>query len=818
MKRKYRDYLILTITTLVIVFITTRFMYLFGSNTDYINQHTIIPDYFRQLFYKTGRLIPDFTFNYSAGENIFNLSYYGFLSPLILPSYLLPFLDMVTYMNIVDILVVIVSGILFYNWLKSNNYSDNITLITSLLFITAGPLIFHMHRHIMFVSYMPFLIMGLIGVDRLIKDNKKTLLIIGTFLMIMTSYYYSVCGLIILGIYYIYKYLNSDKKNFVKDLIKFIGLLLIPIFMASILIIPTFYTLISGRVADKKIELIRLIIPNLGIHRIFCGTYSIGLSLIGFIALLYLFTTKNKNNIVLASLISVVLFMPIFMFVLNGGLYLKEKCFIPFLPLISYILAYFLTDLENGKVDTKKLGKIVLISFVIVFTSNMNRVCMITLPIYGIFFLKYDKKMFKLLIIFLLGLSFTTQVVENLFEDMVTMDKYNEIFDKDIESTIKNVLNSDDSFYRSNNLHYPTKTINKVYNHNYYTTNTYSSTYNRAYLDFVKKEFRDSSKDYNYFMISASSNIMFNTFFGVKYLYSDYDIPLYEKYNGMYKNDNVLPIIYASNHLISEEDFEKLKFPLNQESLLNNVIVNNTNNKIESHIEKIDLEYEIIENNGVEIIKNKKGYVLEVKDKGNIKIKINELKDKILFISVLGLEPNKCTEDNISMKINGTENILTCLTWPYPNYNNIFRYTLSDTLINELNVELTKGTYSISKIDTYIMDNKYVKDIKNNIIEFDNIIHSDNIITGDIKLGDDSYIVTSIPYTSGYNIKVNGKEINYEKVNKAFIGFPLEKGLYNVEISFNAPLLKESKILSLTSLLIYIFIELKDRIKLKKYN
>ena len=111
-KKDYYNYLILTGIVFVIYMILTHFTNVFGSDTDWINQHTIIPDYFRQLFYKTGNLIPSFSFNYGGGQNIFNLSYYGFLSPIILPSYLLPFVSMKTYMTVVDFIIVVSSGIL----------------------------------------------------------------------------------------------------------------------------------------------------------------------------------------------------------------------------------------------------------------------------------------------------------------------------------------------------------------------------------------------------------------------------------------------------------------------------------------------------------------------------------------------------------------------------------------------------------------------------------------------------------------------------------------------------------------------------------
>ena len=61
---------------------------IFGSSKDWVNQHILFPEYFRQLFYSTGKLIPNLALNLGAGENIFNFAYYGLLSPIFLFSYL----------------------------------------------------------------------------------------------------------------------------------------------------------------------------------------------------------------------------------------------------------------------------------------------------------------------------------------------------------------------------------------------------------------------------------------------------------------------------------------------------------------------------------------------------------------------------------------------------------------------------------------------------------------------------------------------------------------------------------------------------------
>ena len=668
---KYLNQIIIIFTILIIVFLTTRFSNMFGSNTDWINQHTIIPEYFRQTFYQTGKLIPNLALNYGGGQNIFNLSYYGLLSPLILPSYLLPFISMTTYLTGINILIVIASSLLFYTFLKKHNFSTSISLTTTLLFTLSAPLIFQMHRHIMFVNYMPFLIMSLIGVDNLIQKNKKTLLIISIFLMIMTSYYYSVCGILVVGIYYIYAHLKHHQtfilKTFIKDLLKFISLIFLSIMMSAILLLPTMYTLLIGRgESESNYTLLSLLTPYLRIHKIFCGTYAIGLSLIGFIALIYLFYTKKRHNIVIGIISSIILFIPIFRYLLNGGLYLREKCFIPFLPLIAYFIAIFLKDLFNQKFNIKSFTIYLIIICAPLYYFNQAQYCYLILLGFIILLLIY-KKYNKSWIIngYLIITALAICIGENLSEDIVNINEYNKIFNSKTTNAINEILTNDNSYYRTNNLDYPTTTVNKIYDNRYLTTNYYSSTYNKDYLDFVRNEFPNSMLDYNYFLISGNKNILFNSFMGVKYLYSSTDLGLgYTKVSdNLYQNELALPLIYGTSKLISTHTYQTYSYPYNLELLLNSTIVDDEINNLEiinNHIKEVSLNYQIISNKGVNITKDDKGYILKVDDTGYLKIKLdNPLNNKLLFINLYGLKENTFSIDKIQMTINNVSNILT---------------------------------------------------------------------------------------------------------------------------------------------------------------
>ena len=148
---------------------------IFGAKVDWLSQHSVLPDYFRQQFYATGKIFPEFASNLGGGQNIYHFAYYGLYSPLILPSYLLPFVKMSDYIMAVSITGLTASVLLFYYWLKSRKTGTGVAFIISLMFLLAGPMIGQYSCQIMFVDYMPFLCLALIGVDRYFEQEKSGL-------------------------------------------------------------------------------------------------------------------------------------------------------------------------------------------------------------------------------------------------------------------------------------------------------------------------------------------------------------------------------------------------------------------------------------------------------------------------------------------------------------------------------------------------------------------------------------------------------------------------------------------------------------------
>ena len=63
-----------------------------------------------EQFYRTGQFFPEFALNIGGGQNIYNFSYYGLFSPVVLIGYLLPNVKMSDYMMVASIVCLAPAG------------------------------------------------------------------------------------------------------------------------------------------------------------------------------------------------------------------------------------------------------------------------------------------------------------------------------------------------------------------------------------------------------------------------------------------------------------------------------------------------------------------------------------------------------------------------------------------------------------------------------------------------------------------------------------------------------------------------------------
>lgn len=225
----------------------------FGSRVDWVSQHSVLPDYFRQHFYQTGELFPDMAWNLGGGQNIYNFAYYGLYHPVYLLAYLLPFVEMDSYIMGSSMLCYGLSVVLFYRWLSTMELSREVRILTSCMFALAAPLLYHSYNQLMFVNYMPFLMMALLGVRSCIGREKgrrerrgNILLVLGLAGMIFSSFYFSIGGLAAAGLYAVSLHLERRRCSFFRDAARFCVPAGLAVLLAGVLLAPVAVILLSG--------------------------------------------------------------------------------------------------------------------------------------------------------------------------------------------------------------------------------------------------------------------------------------------------------------------------------------------------------------------------------------------------------------------------------------------------------------------------------------------------------------------------------------------------------------------------------------------
>ena len=161
---------------------------------------------------------------------------------------------------------------------------------------------------------------------------------------------------------------------------------------------------------------------------------------------------------------------------------------------------------------------------------------------------------------------------------------------------------------------------------------------------------------------------------------------------------------------------------------------------------------------------------------------------------------------DVSIVINGIRNKLTAKSHLYYNDNTTFTYVMKLSADQEkIKVTFGAGTYRICNLKSYVSDTTVLEDasLYQSTFTPDRNATKGNQISGSIEMEQDGYLITSIPYDSHLEIKVDGREVVTEKVNTAFLGCRLVSGEHWVTIIYHAPGLSAGKWISLLGVFLW---------------
>ena len=767
---------------------------IFGSNLDWINQHSVLPDYFRQRFYDTGQLFPDIAWNLGAGQNIYNFSYYGLFNPIIWISYFLPFVPMSLYIQITSILSYGASVVIFYCWLKKK-CDDRITLACTFLFLLAAPLVYHSYNQLMFVNYMPFLCAAFLGVDKYVEEKKKALLLCGVCGMILTSFFFSIGGLLALGIYGASKFTEKGIKEFFKNSVSLAGVLLHGVLLCGILLIPTAFVLFgrggSGSQAGMAVSLF-----TVQPMRFLYTSHGVGLSALALIALFDDMICRRKWQ---EKFLSVSLFLiftvPLAGYVLNGGLYDKGKVFIPFLPLMCMEVAKYIDRIKKRESTFRDILPYLITAIFLIAGKTFWALldCGVMLLC---FLIRKRFSAFPLAVWVSCVILFCSGWTINKGSDhIIPKEDYEKILDRDTKAEVEEILGKDAGWYRMEEQQGGKKElqdINRIEDSRQLITSVYSSAYNEEYDKFRRETFDINQHFRNNMMQAVSDNPLLLQLMGVKYVIGKHPLAGYElleegKNGNLYVNSHVAPIGYVTNEVVAEKNYQTLDFPANQTAFLWKAVAESAQSEEDfPTMNTYPLEIPEINEGENQIKRTSFGWSFSLSTEKKVSIPIKDIPMTEDLLSVKFQVKNKKDKD-MYIRLCGQTNRLTAKSHEYANHNESFAYTVTLNQENQTaDFIFEPGEYEISNLEAFTgnlseLSNEklYETPLKLEKTEGDTLICS-------VNNKEAGYLITSIPYDEGFEIHINGEKTSVEKVNTAFVGAKVPKGKCTIEISYKA--------------------------------
>ncbi len=375
----------------------------FGYGSDWLSQHLPLAETLRSAMLDSGRLLPLYL-HLGGGSSVYDFAYYGLLRPDVLLGCLFPQFGMEYLLAGYSLAGIVLGTNLLFWWLRRRLRSEpsgaRAAAFAAALY-AAATCLFHAHNQLMFVNYLPFLILTLIGIDRMAEQGKGAWLVTsGLSLVYLHSFYYSISCLAVCGIYAIdwvrgmrgacraiadMRYISEPigamrgdhaqaqvcdlrgtregecpacagklrrsesgtkcEKRAKSFVLRLAGCVCLSIGLCAVLLLPTGLDILSGS-KDGGVFAAQLKLMDLTLEGMLYTPYGMGLTLISLYCLLTALAQRKTRFLAICML--AIAAIPAVSLLLNGLLYARGKILIPFLLPMLLLCAQVLCGFLQG--------------------------------------------------------------------------------------------------------------------------------------------------------------------------------------------------------------------------------------------------------------------------------------------------------------------------------------------------------------------------------------------------------------------------------------------------------------------------------------
>lgn len=777
-----------------------REIYPFGENcflrTDMYHQYA---PFFSEFYYKlknSGSLT--YSWNIGMGTNFTALYAYYLASPINWLIFLSPKQNIIEFMSIVIILKIALSSLTFSIYLSKHFNTKNICIAVFSLFYGLSSYIAAYSWNIMWLDCILLLPIIVLGLERLVNENKCLMYCLSLGVSILSNYYISIMICIFLIPYFfilIFTFKKREMKSHnLKKFINFGVFSLLAGGFAAVLILPEFFALQLTASGDinfpNKLSTYFTLYDVATRHLMnvetsvlsgnFPNVYS-GLAVCILFPLYIInksINTKEKIFKIVLLIVFVISFnMNIPNFIWHGfhfpnSLPCRQSFIYIFIMLIMCYEGFQgIRYYSNKEIYGVFWGVIIFIlitekivdkfDFSIIYLSILF-ICIYMLLIY----LYRNKKLrIQIILIMLFVITIAETSINMGVTSVSTTNRNTYTSDNSAITELTNeIMEKDKDFYRIEKLDRRTK--NDTAWHNIRGVSVFSSTSNEPLTKLLGNlGFANSTNAYSY----DGATPLTSAILSVKYLLNKKpmtDSDLIELYNSkddvsVYKNNYSLPLGFMVNNKIMD-----LATQSNNPFVMQNDFIDKAVNQssIFSSL-STDSDYDT-----VEIINNKTQRVY-------------------MYIQSTDIEKIHVTYDNSTNE-----------------YDLDKKKQIVDLgLCNAgKSIKVKNDANSVLKISAYSFDEESFKTAYNELNKNPFIIDSfnDTNITGHVNAYEDGILFTSIPYEKGWSIKVDSIETEAIKFKDALIAIDISEGEHIITFNYEPLGLKLGMIISISSIII----------------
>ena len=703
--------------------------------------------------------------------------------------------------------------------------------------------------NVMWLDALIVLPLIVLGVDALLQERNPLYYVLPLSLTILSNYYtgYMIC--LFLGLYFPYAYLMINDsfswKNFIKQFGRFIFYSVLSVGLITVILLPTFYSLLGSKGTATTIawSLKSEYNPLLMASKLFIGSFDFHEMqkgypniFVGSLALFSFLCYFKEKKISLSQRLYALFITVIILISFNIEMFDKlwHAGQLPnwYSYRFSFLFSFWMVFL-GYQWTLKKTAVGIRETFVYFFLVLAASIGFILFPqdylqgwqialgfglsmgiLYGLILIGRGKRTHQKFLI-----SFV--VIELLLNSIITLSRLGYVMNSEFtayQSLLANwstVLRPEENeFYRSE------KTMLRSKNDSLqvptYGVSHFSSTFEKETEKFFDAiGVRQGTAYVNY----SNGTLLTDALLGIKNTFIEItevsynerwerkdleDLLTIATFNEGYvvTNQNVLSIAYPMKPIL-----KSMKVPTNHPITMQNQLANALSGTTspKNIFKRVSYETTFENISGSPVVYQR----VQFEDNtqvGTITLTFTPETDDPIYLEIAGT----MGEEDLEMTLNGD---------PYAFYSVQSKPVLLSVAKNQkgqpqtLRITVKDDGFEFSKLNLYSLNttllNERLEKTKAQELKLETF--SASHFAGTMEVFEDSTVLTTIPYSTGWKVWVDGQEVETYKILDSLLGFTISKGTHRIEYRYTTPFLLEGSLVSLASLLLLILILYKRK-------